>query len=46
MDKTIKEQLEAIRRSGETNMLDINMVQQIANREVFYDLARVIVEHR
>lgn len=46
MDKTIKEQLEAIRRSGETNMLDINMVQQIANREGFYELARFIEEHR
>lgn len=46
MDKTIKEQLEAIRRSGETNMLDINRVQQIANREGFYELARFIEEHR
>lgn len=46
MDPTIKEQLEAIRRGGETNMLDINMVQQIANREGFYELARFIEEHR
>lgn len=46
MDKTIKEQLEAIRRSGEVNMLDINRVQQIANREGFYELARFIEEHR
>lgn len=46
MDKTIKEQLEAIRRSGETNMLDMNQVQQIANREGFYELVIFIEEHR
>lgn len=46
MDPTIKEQLETIRRSGETNMLDINMVQQIANREGFYELVIFIEEHR
>lgn len=46
MDPTIKEQLEIIRRSGETNMLDINMVQQIANWEGFYELVIFIEEHR
>lgn len=46
MDKTTKEQLEAIRRSGETNMLDINQVQQIAGREGFYELVIFIEEHR
>lgn len=46
MDKTIRKQLEIIRRNGETNMLDINMVQHIANREGFYELARFIEEHR
>lgn len=46
MDPTIKEQLEIIRRSGETNMLDINRVQQIANREGFYELVIFIEEHR
>lgn len=46
MDKTIRKQLEAIRRGGETNMLDINMVQQIANREGFYELVIFIEEHR
>ena len=33
MTETVKTQIEAIRRSGETNMLDVNMVQWIANRE-------------
>lgn len=46
MDKTIREQLETIRRSGETNMLDVNRVQQIADREGFYELVIFIEEHR
>lgn len=46
MDKTIKEQLEAIRRSGETNMLDVEKVQYIANREGYYELVVFIEEHR
>lgn len=46
MDKTIRKQLEAIRRGGETNMLDVNRVQRIANREGFYELVIFIEEHR
>ena len=38
MTERIKEQIEAIRQSGETNMLDTRMVQWIANREGFYEL--------
>lgn len=46
MTKTIKEQILAIRNSGETNMLDTRMVQWIANREDFYELVAYIEENR
>lgn len=46
MTDTIKRQIEAIRRSGETNMLDINMVQWIANRDSCYELVIFIEDHR
>ena len=36
MNKTVKEQILAVRATGETNMLDTRMVQVIANREGFY----------
>lgn len=38
MTETIKQQIMAVRDSGETNMLDTRMVQYIANRERFYEL--------
>ena len=34
MTQTIKEQILAIRDTGETNMFDVNAVQYIANREI------------
>ena len=46
MTETIKKQIESIRRSGETNMLDVNMVQWIANREHYYELVIYLAEHR
>lgn len=46
MNDTIKRQIEAIRKSGETNMLDANMVQWIANRNHYYELVIFIEEHR
>jgi len=46
MNETIKEQILAVRDSGETNMLDTNMVQVIANREGYYELVWYIEEHR
>lgn len=46
MTGTIKNQIEAIRRSGKTNMLDINMVQWIANRENYFELVIYLEEHR
>lgn len=46
MTDTIKQQIESIRESGETNMLDVNMVQWIANRNNYFDLVIFIEEHR
>lgn len=42
----IKEQIIAIRDSGETNMFDTRKVQEIANREEFYELVLLIEEKR
>ncbi len=38
MTNKIREQIMAIRDSGETNMLDTRTVQWIANREGYYEL--------
>lgn len=46
MNATVREQIMAIRDSGETNMLDIRMVQVIANRMGFYELVIYLEEHR
>lgn len=46
MDAKVKEQILAIRDSGETNMLDTRMVQYIANREGFYELVLFIEKHK
>lgn len=46
MEEIIREQIMAVRDSGETNMLDIRAVQVIANREEFYDLVIYLEEHR
>lgn len=46
MTERIKEQIEAIRQSGETNMLDVNMVQWLANRENYFELVVYLEEHR
>ena len=46
MTERIKEQIEAIRQSGETNMLDTRRVQVIANRMGFYELVVYLEEHR
>ena len=46
MTETIKQQIMAVRDSGETNMLDTRMVQYIANREAFYELVIYIEDHR
>ena len=46
MTERIKEQIEAIRQGGETNMLDTHMVQWIANRENYFELVIYLEEHR
>jgi hypothetical protein len=45
MTKKIKEQILAVRDSGETNMLDTRGVQWIANREGYYELVIYIEEN-
>ncbi len=46
MTTKIKEQILAIRDSGETNMLLVNNVQWIANREGYYELVIYLEENR
>lgn len=46
MNAVIKEQIMAVRDTGEANMLDTRMVQVIANREGFYELVVYLEEHR
>ena len=43
---TVREQILAVRATGETNMFDVPMVQQIANRMGFYDLVLFLIDHR
>lgn len=46
MTQKIKEQILAVRDTGETNMFDINAVQYIANREEYYDLVVYLIDNR
>ncbi len=46
MTEKIKEQIEAIRQNGETNMLDVKMVQWLANRDNYFELVIYLEEHR
>lgn len=46
MTERIKEQIEAIRQSGETNILDVKMVQWLANRDNYFELVIYLEEHR
>jgi hypothetical protein len=43
--ETVKDQILAIRATGETNMFDVPMVQQIANREGYYELVIFLIDH-
>ena len=45
MSEKIREQIMAIRDSGEINMLDSRGVQYIANRENYYELVIFIEDH-
>ena len=46
MTNTVKQQILAIRATGETNMFDVNRVQHIANRKGYYELVIYLEEHR
>lgn len=46
MNKIVREQILAVRDTGETNMLDTRTVQVIADRMGFYELVVFIEEHR
>ena len=45
MTERIREQIMAIRNSGETNMLDSRTVQYIASRDGYYELVVYIEDH-
>lgn len=46
MDSRVKEQILAVRATGETNMFDVNAVMAIANREGFYELVCYLLDHK
>lgn len=46
MTVNIREQILAIRKTGCTNMFDVQMVQYIANEMRFYELVVFIEGHR
>ena len=43
---TVRRQILAVRDTGETNMFDVPMVQQIANRLGYYELVLFLIDHR
>lgn len=45
MDKKIKEQILAIRKTGETNMFDVPKVQEIAMREGYVELLAFLADN-
>ena len=46
MDEKIKEQIEVIRKTGRTNMFDINTVQRMADERDFFELVIFIEDER
>jgi hypothetical protein len=46
MTEEIKDQIFAIRKTGETNMFDIPVVIGIAERDGYYELIDYLSEHR
>ena len=44
--QTVRNQILAIRKGGETNMFDVPMVQQIANRLGYHELVLFLIDHR
>jgi hypothetical protein len=45
MDKKVKEQILAIRDTGETNMFDVRKVQEIALRERYFELLDYLIDN-
>ena len=45
ISKLVKEQILEIRDSGLTNMLDLKVVQRLANESDFYELVCLIEDH-
>ncbi|MCH4113974.1 MAG: DUF5049 domain-containing protein [Lachnospiraceae bacterium] len=43
--KTVRDQILAIRDTGETNMFDVPMVQSIANCLGYYELVIFLMDH-
>ena len=43
---TVRKQILAVRDTGETNMFDVTMVQQIANRLGYYELVLFLIDHK
>lgn len=46
MTETVRKQIMAVRDSGETNMLDTDVVQIVADRMGFYELVIYLEEYR
>ena len=46
MESIVREQILAVRDTGETNMFDVNMVARIAMREGFYELVDYLQDHK
>lgn len=46
MNEIIKEQILSIRKSGVTNMFDVNRVQYEANERGFYELVVCLIDHK
>ncbi|MHB1154517.1 MAG: DUF5049 domain-containing protein [Eubacteriales bacterium] len=46
MTKKIKEQILAIRATGETNMFDIRKMREIAQREEYYELLDFLEDNK
>lgn len=46
MTEEIRDQILAIRETGETNMFDISVVIDIAERDGYYELIDYLSEHR
>ena len=44
--QTVRDQLMAVRETGETNMLDVPMVQRLAFDRNYYELVSFIEEHK